>query len=228
MDTRLSLRRLRLAFSAALFLFALPACATTAKKPPAPPAKLCYAKPTPELMPAWQAKDAQRVAKAFAKDALSRPWIAALTKARGRKPIVRFYPLKNRTAQHIDIAALGKQIEQALVASAKLTVLAGVDTRHRARRERRLGGGAPGGELGADLVIGGTFLSQDDVNKADVVRMWIISVEATLIDQQRKVWMKVVRVKKTTKLPKVVCPSSRPAASTATKPAATPASATSK
>lgn len=182
-------------------LAALLACSHAA---PPPPAVERTAEPV-DLSGAWNDVDADQVAAAVIGEALADPWIAEWRRAHaGRRPVLRLYPIKNRTAGYIDYRSFTKQIERAFVRSGLVDVVASLEEARDARDERDdqaehasdATAKAHGQETGSDFIVNGWILSQEDEAGKQRVQAYLTSVEIVETQTQRKVYLGQKRIRK--------------------------------
>ncbi|MCK5798818.1 MAG: penicillin-binding protein activator LpoB [Deltaproteobacteria bacterium] len=156
----------------------------------------------------WNDTDANLVSKTMIRDCLSRPWAAQFKGKAGKDPVVKLYPIKNRSEEHIKTKYFTKQVEMELVNSGTVQVVAASDETGAARAERRDQGRHASdltkkenqNETGSDFVLNGWIISQDDKavvgGQERAVRAYVVTMELINVETQRKVWMKVHRLKK--------------------------------
>lgn len=158
-----------------------------------------------DLSGEWNDVDADSVAKAMIEDCLSSPWIQEWRNAHEqRRPVVRLYPIKNKTAGYIDYRYFTKQIEQAFVRSGLVDVVSSREEAEEVREERADQGEhasddtvkAQGQELGSDFILSGWILTQDDSAGDQEVRAFLTSIEIIDTTTQRKAWVGQKRIKK--------------------------------
>jgi hypothetical protein len=148
----------------------LPGCSGSQGQGKAPAAgpPAATAQPTSsEATLAWTGADREQAARAVAASLVGKAWLAQFTRDRGRKPVIRFYPIRQRceARPEIDLRQLAKQIELALVESGKVRLVASpaeADKLRWQRQQEALHGSdetvkGQGREVGADLVLSGTF-----------------------------------------------------------------------
>ena len=152
--------------------------------------------------------DMESVAKRAAASCLAGAWLARLSGEKGRKPAIRFYPMRNRTAYHINWMPMAKLFEKELSSSGKVTLVADLDTAHALRTAR--GDAQQGKEMGADLVVSGSISGVTDaVSDTETVQAYVIAWELVRTDTDEKVWVTTETVKKIIKtLPP--CPAAAP------------------
>ncbi|PIE19523.1 MAG: penicillin-binding protein activator LpoB [Proteobacteria bacterium] len=152
----------------------------------------------------WNDTDANLVAKAMITDCLSRPWAAKHKAKTGKNPVVKLYPIRNRTSEHIGTKFFTKQVEMELVNSGNVGVVAASDETSAARAERRDQGRHASdltkkenqNEQGSDYVLNGWIIAKTDAAGGKAVRAYLVTMELVNVETQQKVWMKVHRVKK--------------------------------
>ena len=112
--------------------------------------------------------------------------------------------MRNKTTGYIDTRYFTKQIEAALVRSATVEVVSSLEEAADARAERQdqaihasdESAKSEQNELGADFVLNGWLLSDDDSAGGKTVRAYLTSIEVIDVTTQRKAWMGQKRIKK--------------------------------
>jgi hypothetical protein len=141
---------------------------------------------TVDLSGEWNDTDSDLVAAEIIDGCLKSRWIEEWRDAHaGKKPTLRLYPIKNKTAGYIDYRYFTKQIEQALLRSGKVEVAAAPDE-----------SSDPGAGVPADLILNGVLLSQDDHAGEQELRAYLTSVEVIDPATQKKVWEGQKRIRK--------------------------------
>lgn len=177
--------------------------------PARPPVQRVGANTKVDLSGNWNDTDANLVAKAMITDALSRPWAAKHKAKSGKNPVVKLYPIRNRTSEHINTKFFTKQVEMELVNSGNVGVVAASDETGAARAERRDQGRHASdltkkenqNETGSDYVLNGWIVAQNDAAGGQQVRAYLVTMELVNVETQQKVWMKVHRLKKVVSRP---------------------------
>lgn len=158
-----------------------------------------------DLSGEWNDNDADAVAAAMIGECLSGPWIQQWRDAHDQKrPVVRLYPVKNKTSGYIDYRYFTKQIEAAFVRSGLVDVVSSREEAEDARDERDDqaqhaaddSAKSQGNELGADFILNGWLLAQDDQLEGKQVRAYLTSMEMVEVQSQRKAWVGQKRIKK--------------------------------
>jgi penicillin-binding protein activator len=173
----------RMRLGLALLLLAT-ACGTTT-----PPKEIARTDVAYDLSGEWNDVDADLVARAMIDECLKSQWAEQWAAAHGgKKPVLRLYPILNRTTAYIDYRYFTKQIEAALVASGRLDVVAG--TAVEADPE------APPPEAPADFQLTGSILSQEDTDGQRELRAYLTSIEIIETATQKKAWVGQKRIRK--------------------------------
>jgi len=152
----------------------------------------------------WNDTDANQVAQAMIRDCLSRPWAANFKSAKGRNPVVKLYPIKNRSSEHINTKFYTKQVEMELLNSGMIRVVAAYDETSDARFERADQAQHASDETaksnqqetGTDFVLNGWIVSENDAVAGQEVRAYVTTMELINAETQEKVWIKVHPIKK--------------------------------
>lgn len=164
-----------------------------------------------DLSGEWNDVDSRLVAGDITNDLLSRPWYARYTSDIARTPVVIVGVVRNDSSEHINTATFIKDIEAAMVNSARLDVVASSDQQALLRQERenqdlyvseetrkRLGN-----ELGADVMMLGTISTINDVEGKRRVRYYQVDMELIDIETNRKLWIGQKKIKKDIRKPSV-------------------------
>jgi penicillin-binding protein activator len=186
----------------ALLVLTLTACATEKS---ATQTEIVRTDEAVDLSGEWNDVDADAVAKTMIEDCLTSPWIQEWRNTHDQKrPVVRLYPIKNKTSGYIDYRYFTKQIEQAFVRSGLVDVVSSREEAEDAREERADQAEhasddtakSQGQELGSDFILNGWILTQDDSAGDQEVRAYLTSIEIIDTTSQRKAWVGQKRIKK--------------------------------
>lgn len=195
------MRSIRLAIIPALALVFTTGC------PPSGPATSVQrtdANAQVDLSGNWNDTDANQVAQAMIRDCLSRPWAAQFKAEKGRNPVVKLYPMKNRSSEHINTKFFTKQVEMEILNSGVVNVVAASDETDEARAEREDQAENASDstakqnqqETGTDFILNGWIVQQNDAVSGQEVRAYVTTMELTNAETQQKVWIKVHQIKK--------------------------------
>ena len=157
-----------------------------------------------DLSGEWNDTDANQVAKSMIQDCLSRPWSATFKQEKGRNPVVRIHPIKNRSSEHINWRFFSKQVEMELINSGMVKVVSSMveaqDNRDERTDQARNASDATvktqGQETGSDFVLNGWIITQNDAVDGQEVRAYVTTMELSNSESNEKVWMKVYPIKK--------------------------------
>ena len=174
--------------------------------PPPPARTVTRVNPnaTVDLSGKWNDTDANEVAKVMMRDALQRPWSSQYKAKKGKDPVVRLYPIRNRSDEHINTRFFTKQVEMELINSGMIKVVADREEAWDNRSERADQARhasdktvkSQGQEIGSDFVLNGWIVSETDAVQGQKVKAFVITMELTNSETNLKVWMKVHRIKK--------------------------------
>ncbi len=156
-----------------------------------------------DLSGEWNDVDADRVAKALIEKLSASPWVKSLD-GQSPKPVVRLYPIRNRTDRYIDTLYFTKQVEAMLVQSGKVDVVSSLDEADTIRSEREdqavnasdETAKSHGNEAGSDFVMNGYLVTQKDSGGGQTVNAYMATLEITSTETNRKAWVGQHRVKK--------------------------------
>ncbi|MFH1130127.1 MAG: penicillin-binding protein activator LpoB [Pseudomonadota bacterium] len=157
-----------------------------------------------DLSGEWNDTDANQVAEVMIRDCMSRPWHSEFKAEKGQKPIIKLYPIKNRSSDHIQTKFFTKQVEMELVNSGLVKVVAASDETSDARFERMDQSRHASDktakqqqqETGTDFLLNGWIVSQNDASGGTEVKAFVTTMELINAETQEKVWIKVHRIKK--------------------------------
>lgn len=78
-----------------------------------------------DLSGEWNDTDANQVASVMIRDCLNKPWITRFKQEKGtsKPPVVRLYPMRNRSSEHIATKFFTKQVEMELINSGLVDVV---------------------------------------------------------------------------------------------------------
>ncbi len=91
---------------------------------------------TMDLSGRWNDTDAQQVAETLIEQNLSAGWADRFKKQTGRKPVIIVGTVQNRTYEHINTQTFVKELEQAMLNSGKIDLVASAEERMEIRAER--------------------------------------------------------------------------------------------
>lgn len=157
-----------------------------------------------DLSGTWNDADANQVAAVMIQDCLSRPWSANFRAATGKAPVVRMYPIRNRTSEHIETKFFTKQVEQELLNSGMVELVGNLVEVGDIRRERADQAAHASDETmkhdrqetGSDYVMNGWIVEEHDAAYGREVKAYVITMELIHSEKNTKVWMKTHRIKK--------------------------------
>lgn len=181
------------------------ACASAPAKPADTAPSVQRTDEALDLSGEWNDVDADLVAKSIIDECLSSSWVQSWRNEHQQKrPVVRLYPIKNKTSAYIDYRYFTKQIEAAFVRSGLVEVVSSREEASDAREERQDQAEhasdetvkSQGNETGSDFILNGWILSQDDRAAGKEVRAYLTSVEVVETSTQKKAWVGQKRIKK--------------------------------
>lgn len=157
-----------------------------------------------DLSGTWNDADANQVAAVMIEDCLSRPWSANFRAATGQAPVVRMYPIRNRTSEHIETKFFTKQVEQELLNSGAVQLVGSLVESTDVRKERADQAAHASAdtvkhdrnEVGSDYVMNGWIVEEHDATYGRQVKAYVITMELIHAERNTKVWMKTHRIKK--------------------------------
>lgn len=157
-----------------------------------------------DLSGTWNDADANQVAAVMIQDALSRPWSGDFRAREGRVPVIRMYPIRNRTSEHIETKYFTKQVEQELLNSGVVQIVGSLVEATDIRRERGDQAAHASAdtmkrdrnEIGSDYILNGWIVEEHDATYGREVKAYVITMELIHAERNHKVWMKTHRIKK--------------------------------
>lgn len=160
---------------------------------------------TTDLSGRWNDADSRMVADALIDQSLGDSWLRQYARANnGEAPPIIVGEFRNRTYEHIPIGTFVRDLENALVSSSDVRVVASRQERVEVREERvdQQQNAAPetrarlARELGARYMLQGDVQAIEDREGRNRVRFY--QIDATLIDLETnaKVWVGQHKIKK--------------------------------
>jgi uncharacterized protein (TIGR02722 family) len=158
-----------------------------------------------DLSGKWNDTDARLVADKITGTLMTSAWL----QNQGSSPVMIVGNIKNDTSEHIDTDLFIKEIEQSIVNSQKMNVVADSEEREQLRNERSGQVGytsaetraSIGQELGADYMligyIGSSFESTLDGKKS--AKFYTVNLEMVKLENNNKVWIGKKKIKKVVK-----------------------------
>lgn len=160
---------------------------------------------TIDLSGHWNDADANQVADAMISDCLRNGWADKYASSHpGQPPVVRLYPVRNRSEDHINDQFFTKQLEQSLLNSGRVKVVESFEEAGDNRGERfdQRNFSSPQTqhpehlETGADYVLNGWVVSQNDATEGAEVRAYLVTLELSNTTTNEKVWIGTHQIKK--------------------------------
>ena len=157
-----------------------------------------------DLSGEWNDTDANQVARAMIQTCLSGPWLAKFKAEKGRDPVIRLSPIRNRSSEHINWRFFTKQVESQLVNSGQVQVVADWEEAEDQRYERAdqkdhasdTTVKSQGQETGSDFLLNGWINTQNDAAEGREVRAYITTMELINSETNVKAWMHDYPIKK--------------------------------
>ncbi|MGM0441878.1 MAG: penicillin-binding protein activator LpoB [Elusimicrobiota bacterium] len=164
---------------------------------------------TIDLSGRWNDKDSQLVARALIEQNLSSGWAEKFKDRSGRKPVVIVGTIHNKTYEHINTQTFVKDLEQAMLNSGKVELVASADQREEVRSEREdMQEWASintkkdiGQESGADFMLKGVLNSILDEEKGEKVVYYQADLNLINIENNNIIWSGQKKIRKYIKKP---------------------------
>lgn len=174
---------------ASSLLIACGTAGSNAPKPASPaPARQVPQDAEVDLSGGWTDADGQRAVQALVKDLLASEVMVGFSAKQGRKPVLRLYPVRNRTSDHINIKHLANDLTRRLSTSGKVRLKASITEAMDARQERAAGGGAPAAELATDFVLNGWITAEEQRSAGELRRAYTLTLKLTGVQNTELVW----------------------------------------
>jgi hypothetical protein len=161
---------------------------------------------TIDLDPRFDDDDARRIYRGMVNDCLSKPWIDNFVREHGRKPVVIVGTVRNMTGDYIETKLITKRVEEELINSQRVRLVADRDQRGEVRDERaqQRDWSDPatvkrmGRELGADFMMLGQIMDNQERSRDQraVVSYYQANLELISIETNDKVWIQTEEIKK--------------------------------
>jgi uncharacterized protein (TIGR02722 family) len=158
-----------------------------------------------DLSGEWNDVDADLVAKEMIRDCMNSAWSDKFRQKNNRPPVVKLYPIRNKSSDHVETKYFTKQVEKALVNSGNIEVVAASDEASVTRQEQADQGRhasdetmkSAGNESGADYIMNGWVVSQNDSDGGGrSIKAFVTTMELTDVQTQKKVWLNDKKIKK--------------------------------
>jgi uncharacterized protein (TIGR02722 family) len=151
--------------------------------------------------------DARRIYRGMVNDCLSRPWIDNFVRENGgRRPVVIVGTVRNATGDYIETKMVTKRVEEELINSQRVRVVADRDQRGEIRDERlqQRDWSDPatvkrmGLELGADFMMIGQITDSVERSRDQrtIVNYYQMNLELVHLETNEKVWIQTEEIKK--------------------------------
>ncbi len=157
-----------------------------------------------DLSGRWNDGDSRRVSQSMIEQILSGRWISRHREKTGRDPVVIVGEVRNLTLEHINPGTFTKDLEQALINSGTVGVVASAGERQELRQEREDArkwaslrrNREVAGETGADYILKGVMSSILDEEGGR--RIVFYQVDLSLIDLEDNtiIWAGQERIRK--------------------------------
>lgn len=161
---------------------------------------------TIDLDPRFDDDDARRIYRGMVNDCLSKPWIDNFTRQFGRPPVVIVGTVRNMTGDYIETKLITKRVEEELINSGRVRLVADRDQRGEIRDERAqqrdwsdpMTVKQMGRELGADFMMLGQIMDNQERSRDQraVVSYYQANLELISIETNDKVWIQTEEIKK--------------------------------
>lgn len=152
----------------------------------------------------WNDVDADLVAKEMIGDCLKNPWASKHAQKAGKNPVVKLYPIKNKSSEQINDQYFTKQVERALLNSGNIDVVAGKgetgdlhdEQKYQSKHASDETAKSAGNEEGADFILNGWIITQNDAADGKEIRAYVTTMELIHAQTGKKVWMGEKKIRK--------------------------------
>jgi len=159
----------------------------------------------------WNDTDSRLVSEEMVRDALTRPWLDAFIAQHGRRPVVLFDGIENRTAETIAQETFLNSIQRALLNSGRISFVSGGLDRARIRAERsdQVGNASDstrsrsGAERGADFLLGGAISYVEDASGGTQLRVYQVDMTLMALQDNTIAWAGQKQIRKVVRRPRV-------------------------
>lgn len=160
---------------------------------------------TIDLSGRWNDADANMAADTLVADCLGNGWAERFASQHAAtSPVVRVYRIRNRSADHLNDRFFTKQVEAALLQSGHVRTVADPEESADNRFERGdqalfaspETAKAAHQETGADYVLNGWVIGQDDQTPDATVKAYLVTMELSDATTNEKVWIGTRQIKK--------------------------------
>ncbi len=157
-----------------------------------------------DLSGRWNDGDSRRVAQSMIEQILSGRWISRHREKTGRDPVVIVGEVRNLTLEHINSGTFTKDLEQALINSGMVGVVATADEREELREEREDAhkwaslrrSREVTGETGADYILKGVMSSIIDEEGGRRIVFYQVDLSLIDIEDNTIIWGGQKRIRK--------------------------------
>jgi PBP1b-binding outer membrane lipoprotein LpoB len=157
-----------------------------------------------DLSGRWNDTDSRFVAAEMIDDCLTHPWINEHVIDTGRKPVVIFANIWNKSQEHIPVATFITDIERAFINTGKVRVVSSVSERNALRKKRVAQAEFAAletvkwmeRELGADYIMTGEIKRVEEHEEGKQVISYQTDLALTNIETNNKVWIGQKKIKK--------------------------------
>jgi uncharacterized protein (TIGR02722 family) len=152
----------------------------------------------------WNDVDSKQVAYALYNQITGSAWVEDFRGERGKKPVLIFGQVRNKTTEHIDTGVFHKDFENSFINSGRVTVVTSADERQQIRAERadQQEFSSPetmkqwGREKGADFMFIGEITSILDREGGATVKYYRVDCYLVDLEDNTKVWAGSEEIKK--------------------------------
>ena len=145
----------------------------------------------------WTDSDGDRASVALVVDLLAAPPLADFQQKNSRAPVLRIYPLRNRSSEHINLKQLQNQLQRHLLATGKVRFKASQAETQDTRRERAEGQGPGAGQsLATDYLLNGWIMASAQQGQGRPRRAYSLTLNLIQVDSNEVAWSGVFKLEK--------------------------------
>jgi uncharacterized protein (TIGR02722 family) len=157
-----------------------------------------------DLSGQWNDTDSRMVSEAMIKEVLTKPWLDNYYKVHNKPPAVIVGEVRNLSHEHLNVNTFLNDVEQALINSGRVKVVASRTEREEIRDERadqaynatEQSRKAMGKELGADFMLSGSINTIIDAEGRQAVKFYQVDLTLISLVDNTKVWIGQKKIKK--------------------------------
>ena len=157
-----------------------------------------------DLSGQWNDTDSRLVSETMVNEVLAKPWVDDYVRRNSKPPAVIVGEVRNLSHEHLNVNTFLNDVENALINSGRVKVVASRAEREEIREERadqdinasEETRKAMGKELGADFMLKGTINTIVDEEGKQAVKFYQVDLTLISLADNSKVWVGQKKIKK--------------------------------